>query len=247
MPLPITPQQGSRKMAAEPTREQLLEAFENLRVCDVRDGMDTMGLFWTGSMSPNIRPLWRTRAFGIARTARYVKYNGPMPTVTGEAYWKEYVGWYYGNICTYPWMKAIEPGDFAVIDQSELPVGLMGSANTLDGIKKGLRGYVSNGGCRDTDEVILQKVPFWTPASVQPMVQMRLKFDAMDVTVNCGGVAVNPGDVVVADGDGVIVVPKEVALDVARYANEEHQRDMKTRRRAYDDLGLEIDDTVAGD
>jgi hypothetical protein len=45
----------------------------------------------------------------------------------------------------------------------------------------------------------------------------------------------------------VIVVPKEAALDVARYANEEHQRDMKTRRRSYDDLGIAADDTVAQD
>jgi len=230
---------------ADDERSQILEAYANLRVCDVRDGMDTMGLFWTGSMSPDIRPLWRTRACGIALTCRYVKYNGPMPTVTGDAYWKEFVGWYYKEICPYPWMQAIRPGDFAVIDQSGLPVGLMGSANTLGGMQKGVRGYVSNGGCRDTDEVILQKVPFWTPRSVQPMVQMRLQFDAMDVPVNVGGVAVHPGDVVVADGDGVIVVPRAVALEVAHYANAEHQRDMKTRRRAYDALGLKPDDTVA--
>jgi 4-hydroxy-4-methyl-2-oxoglutarate aldolase len=232
-------------MAAKVSRKKLLEAYRELRVADVRDGMDTMGLFWTGSMSPTIRPLWRTRASGVARTARYVRYNGPMPTQTGDAYWEEYVGWYYGKVCPYPWLAAIEPGDFAVIDQSSLPVGLLGSANTLDGVKKGVRGYITNGGCRDTDEVILQKVPFWTEACVQPMVQMRLKFDAMDVPVVVGGVTVNPGDVVVADGDGVIVVPKELAAEVAHYADAEHRRDMVSRRRSYDDLGIPPDETVA--
>ncbi len=229
---------------AEATRQQLLEAYANVRVADVRDGMDTMGLFWTGSMSPQIRPLWRTRAHGIARTARYVQYDGPMPTQRGDAYWQEFVGWYYREICPYPWMDGIEQGDFAIIDQSELPVGLMGSANTLGGINKGLVGYVSNGGCRDTDEVILQKVPFWTPRCVQPMVQMRLRFDAMQQTVDCGGVAVSAGDVVVADGDGVIVVPREVAMEVAHYANREHRGDMKTRRNLYRAAGLEPDETV---
>ena len=233
-------------MTPEQERDELLAAYADLRVTDVRDGMDTVGLFHTGSMSTEIRPLWRTRACGIARTARYVKYDGPLPTVTGDAYW-EWSGWYYGNVCTYPWMQAIQPGDFAVIDQSRLPVGLMGSANTLSGIKKGVRGYISNGGCRDTDEVILQKVPFWTEACVQPMVQCRLQFDAMDVDVVVGGVTVSPGDVIVADGDGVIVVPREVALDVAKWANAEHERDMKSRRQAYDDLGIPIDDTVAQD
>ncbi|MFW6189547.1 MAG: RraA family protein [Planctomycetota bacterium] len=230
-------------MASE--REEILEVYSNVRVCDVRDGMDTLGLFWTGSMSPQIRPLWRTRAVGIALTCRYTRYNGPMPTATGDAYWEDFVGWYYNEICPYPWMGEIREGDFAVIDQSELPVGLMGSANTLDGVRKGVRGYVSNGGCRDTDEVIQQQVPFWTPRSVQPMVQMRLQFEAMDVPVDCGGVTVEPGDVVVADGDGVIVVPREVALEVGRYASAEHRRDMATRRKKYEALGMEPDETVA--
>lgn len=229
---------------SEPTRDELLEAFSNVRVADVRDGMDTMGLFWTGTMSPEIRPLWRTRVSGIAITCRYTKYNGPMPTQRGDAYWDEFVGWYYKEICPYPWMGEIQPGDFAIIDQSELPVGLMGSANTLGGINKGLVGYVSNGGCRDTDEVIRQQVPFWTPRSVQPMVQMRLQFEAMDVPIDCGGVTVNPGDVVVADGDGVIVVPREAALEVAHYAQREHKSDMKTRRNLYKAAGLEPDETV---
>ncbi|MCK4373706.1 MAG: RraA family protein [Candidatus Brocadiae bacterium] len=231
-------------MAAKDERAELLKAFEDLRVADVRDGMDTVGLFHTGSMSPEIRPLWRTRAFGIARTARYVKYDGPMPTQTGEEYW-EWAGWYYGEVCSYPWMADIREGDLCVIDQSGLPVGLMGSANTLDGIKKGGRGYVTNGGVRDTDEIILQKVPFWSERCVHPMVQARLQFDAKDISVVVGGVTVSPGDVIVADGDGVIVVPREVALEVAGYANAEHKRDMATRRRSYEALGIPLDETVA--
>ena len=233
-------------MSAEQERQEVLDAFANLRVTDVRDGMDTVGLFHTGSMSTEIRPLWRTRACGIAKTARYVKYDGPMPDKTGEEYW-EWSGWYYGAVCSYPWMKDIQPGDFAVIDQSRLPVGLLGSANTLSGVQKGIRGYITNGGARDTDEIILQKVPFWTEACVHPMVQARLQFDAKDIDVVVGGVTVSPGDVIVADGDGVIVVPREAALEVAKYANAEHKRDMVTRRRSYEALGIPLDDTVAGD
>ncbi len=229
---------------AEPSREELMEAFKAVRVADVRDGMDTLGLFWTGSMDPEIRPLWRTRAYGIARTARYVPYDGPMPAVTGKAYWKEFVGPYYGNVCPYPWMDEIVPGDFAVIDMSGLPVGLMGSNNALDGVRRGVHGYVADGGCRDTDEVIIQKIPFWTNRCVQPMVQCRIQFEEMNCTVECGGVTVHLGDVVVADGDGVIVVPREHALEVAHYARREQEGDMKGRRRLYEELGMEPDETV---
>ena len=225
-------------------RRELLALYENVRVADVRDGMDTMMMHHYGSMSPDIRPLWRTCAFGIARTARYVPYEGTIPQKSPEEYW-DWVGSYYREVCPYPWTKDIEDGDFIVIDQSGVDAGLMGSNNTLGCTSSGARGFVSNGGVRDTDEIITQKIPFWSRMISQGMVQGRLRFDSKDVPVEVGGVVVNPGDVVVADGDGVIVVPQAIARDVARYAHEEHKRDIAGRRKLYDRSGLEPDDSIA--
>jgi 4-hydroxy-4-methyl-2-oxoglutarate aldolase len=224
-------------------REDLLAAFEDLRVSDVRDGLDTMMMHHVGSVSPAIRPLWRTRTHGIAKTCLYLPYQGVIPTMKAEEYW-QWVGRYYKEVCPYPWMEDIQPGDFCVIDQSGADAGLMGSNNTLGGVKAGARGYVTNGGVRDTDEIILQKIPFWSAMCSQGMVQGRLKFGAKDLPVSVGGVQVNPGDVVVADGDGVIVVPRRIALDVAKHAHDEHQRDKKTRGGLYKDLGMKPDETV---
>lgn len=224
-------------------RRKLLELFQGLRVADVRDGMDWMMMHHVGSMSPDIRPLFRTRAFGIAKTVRYIPYKGDIPQMSPEEY-TEWVSWYYREICPYPWMNEIEEGDFIVIDQSGVDAGLMGSNNSLAGIKAGAKGYVTNGGVRDTDELIIQKVPFWSKFISQKMVQGRLQFDDMDIPISVGGVTVNPGDVVVADGDGVIVVPREMAGDVARYARRELERDKRARRRLYEELGMELDETV---
>ena len=225
------------------TREQILELYQDLRVADVRDGMDWNMMHHYGSMSPNVRPLWRTRAVGIARTARYLPYEQAIPTMTPEEYSK-WSGWYYGNVCTYPWMKEIQPGDFCVIDQSGVDVGLMGSNNSLAGVRDGAVAYVTNGGMRDTDELILQQIPFWSTMISQGMVQGRLRFDDMNVPVSVGGVQVNPGDVVVADGDGVIVVPRAMAVDVARYAHQELANDKVGRRKLYEALGRKLDETV---
>ncbi|HEX9621618.1 MAG TPA: hypothetical protein VF989_15845 [Polyangiaceae bacterium] len=141
-------------------------------------------------------------------------------------------------------MNEIRPGDFVVIDQSGVNAGLMGSENTLAALKCGVRGFLSNGGVRDSDEVILQKVPFWSRLVSQSMVQSRLQFDATNVPVCVGGQTVCPGDVIVADGDGAIVVPRGVAPEVAEFAREERARDRKNRRRHYEDLGREPDGTV---
>lgn len=224
-------------------RDELLARYADLRVADVRDGMDWCGMHHYGSLSPNIRPLYRTRAIGIARTARYLPFEGPLPPLTGDEY-TEWSGWYYNEVCTYPWIDAIQPGDFIVIDQSGVDVGLMGSNNVLEGVKHGARGYVTNGGVRDTDEVILQQIPFWSRLVSQGMVQGRLRFDAQQIPVAVGGVTVHPGDVVVADGDGLIVVPRRIALEVADYAHRELTQDKQGRRRLYEALGMNLDETV---
>lgn len=224
--------------------EELLKLYEPLRVADVRDGMDWMGYHHYGTMDYKIRPLFRTKAVGIARTARYLPYEGPDPKVIGEEY-SEWSSWYYKNVCTYPWMKDIEEGDFIVLDVSGVDVGIMGSENTLTAMLNGARGFVTNGGgIRDTDEVIMQKMPVWSYFVSQKMDQARARFDRKDIPVAIGGVSVYPGDVVVADGDGVIVVPREIARDVAKYAHQELYKDKDSRRDKYEKLNWELDDTV---
>jgi len=43
----------------------------------------------------------------------------------------------------------------------------------------------------------------------------------LNVPIGCGDVAVYPGDIMVGDEEGVVVVPKEIADDVANEAFEQ--------------------------
>lgn len=222
----------------------LLKLFGELRVADVRDGLDWIGFFGFGTIDSKVRPLWRTRAVGIARTARYLPYEGPYPLERGD----EYTKWqarYYSTVCTYPWLDEIEEGDFMAIDLSGVDAGLMGSENTLRCLLKGVHGFVFNGGgIRDTDEVIQQKIPCWNYFPSQSMVQARIRFDAKDIPIAIGGVAIYPGDIIVADNDGVIVVPRKVAEEVYKYASRGLVADKATRKSLYEKLGWELDETV---
>jgi len=222
----------------------LLELYNDLRVADVRDGMDWIGYHNYGSLEPGVRPLFRTRAVGIARTARYLPFVGPYPQERGDAY-DEWQGWYYWKVCTYPWFEEIEEGDFMAIDVSGVNVGLMGSENTLGALAKGVRGFVFNGaGIRDTDETIMQKVPVWSHYVGQSMVQCKIQFDQKDVPIAIGGTTIFPGDIIVADGDGVICVPRAVAKDVAKYAHKILSADKVARRKGYSELNWQPDDTM---
>ncbi|MBA7546820.1 hypothetical protein ES705_39219 [subsurface metagenome] len=53
-----------------------------------------------------------------------------------------------------------------------------------------------------------------------------------------------PGDVVIGDGDGVVVVPRAVAEQVAKYANEILTKDKAGRKALYESLGRPLDKTV---
>jgi 4-hydroxy-4-methyl-2-oxoglutarate aldolase len=228
---------------ADTERDELLSLYRTLRVADVRDGMDTIMMHHVGSVSPDIKPLWRTHAVGFAKTARYVPYDGPPLNLPPEKYW-DWVNWYWKEVCPCVFLEGVQPGDFIVLDLSGLDVGLIGSNNALGGVKSGAVGYLTNGGVRDTDEIILEKVPVWSRTCAQAMPQLRLQFDSKDVPVSIGGVTIHPGDIVSADGDGVIVVPRKHARDAARWGDEEHQRDKKGRGDLYKALGMKVDDTV---
>jgi regulator of RNase E activity RraA len=240
---------GDIKKYSVEENKALIEKFKRLRVTDIRDGMDWVGYHHYGTLEPSFRPLDGSltkegAVIGIAKTARFVPYEGPEPVETYE----EYTAWakmYYAKICYNPWSKEIQPGDFCCLDIAGIDVGLMGSNNTLAYMNKGVVGFLLNGGgIRDTNECITEKIPVWSRHISQPMNQGRIRYIAQDIPVGIGGVAIYPGDVVAADNDGVIVVPRKVALDVAKYAWQEANADKKTRKQLYIDAGLPLDKTV---
>ena len=223
---------------------ELIQLFKGLRVTDVRDGMDTMGYHHYGSVAPCFRPLYRgAAATGIARTARFIPYEGPTPHVAPEEYW-DWVKTYYAEVNPDPWEADLQPGDFACLDAAECDVGNFGSYNTLKQKRNGCVGGLINGGARDTDEIIQQRIPIWSKFISHNMCQARMRYIDKDIPIGIGGVAIYPGDVVVGDGDGVIVVPRKIARDVAKWARREADSDRIGRQRYYKALGLPLDDTV---
>src|ERR1041384_7957619 len=69
----------------ELTDKQILDLYKELRVADVSDGMDIVGLKHAGLMDQRIQALWKDidsfkhQFRGIAVTARYVPTNRYVP------------------------------------------------------------------------------------------------------------------------------------------------------------------------
>ncbi|MDQ3701565.1 MAG: RraA family protein, partial [Chloroflexota bacterium] len=122
--------------------------------------------------------------------------------------------------------------------------GYWGSANSMGMQAAGAVGIVTEGNCRDTDEVILQQTPVACRGIGRPIIPGRVELVDLDVAVGCGGVLIRPGDIVGCDWDGVVVVPYEVAQDVLYFAARIAIDDKKSRQRLYERLGKARDETV---
>jgi 4-hydroxy-4-methyl-2-oxoglutarate aldolase len=242
MPTPVFSEEEDRK---------LLTLFDGLRVADVTDGMDAVGLQNVGLMDPEIRPLWkdaknfRHRFIGIAVTARYVPTNraqaGKRPT-------KEYDDWagdWYDKLSSEPFETVLRKGSALIIDDAErADVGSIGSFNILSWKLHGAVGVVTDTTARDTDEIETEGVPLYFRRPGRGIRPGRNEIESVNRPVVCGGVLVLPGDVVVADGDGVVVVPRAQAEDVARYARKIIEDDKEGRRELYRKLGLPPDPSI---
>ncbi len=236
----------------EVTDQELLTLYKGLRVADVSDGMDMVGLKDVGLLSTSIGALWKdTDKFahqfvGIALTVRYVPTNR-SPTPQTLADYKRWRDMWYTNLSGEPFIDAIKPGNVIVIDNSgDKDAGSTGSNNSMIWKSKGAVGILSAGGVRDTDEIIKQQIPVYMDVSrrgrgIRPG---RNELESFNKPVVVGGVYIRPGDVVVADGDGVIVVPRERAAEVAQAAREELRLDKAARKRLYQQLGIPSDFTV---
>ncbi|HEY7500429.1 MAG TPA: hypothetical protein VH740_18045 [Vicinamibacterales bacterium] len=197
--------------------QKILQLYRYLRVADVSDGMDVVGLQDVGIVDPEIRALWKDtdtfahRVVGIAVTARYVPTNKREPKMDDKT-----IGRWYSTITTEAFMAVLAPGSILVIDAMEDgDTRSIGSSNIQAWQKRGMVGLVTSGGLADTDEIIHQKVPTYFRRLARGFRPGRNELESVNRPVTIGGVLVRPGDVVMADGDGVIVVPRERAEEVA--------------------------------
>lgn len=229
---------------------RILKMYEGLRVADVSDGMDMVGLPGTGLVDPSIHPDWidsknLTHQFrGIAITARYVptqRQDRPQPNEK----FHEWEGNFYNSYSHEAYAKIIKPGSVVVIDDVEdKDIGSIGSYNILYWKSLGAVGVVTDATSRDTDEIAIEGVPLYLRKKGRGIRPGRNELESVNRPIEVGGVLVCPGDVVVADGDGVVVVPRNVAEQVSKFAHEILKGDKAGRKDLYQKVGIPADKTV---
>lgn len=85
---------------------------------------------------------------------------------------------------------------------------------------RGCAGVVSDGGFRDSPDIAASTFPAYHHRPSAPTNLTHHQAVDINVPIGCGDAPVFPGDIVVGDSEGVVVIPAELATEVADEAAE---------------------------
>jgi len=129
------------------------------------------------------------------------------------------------------------PADSVVLCQPhDLIIAHMGelSAETLQ--FRGVRGYIVDGGCRDTGFILDMGFPvfcrYLTPRDV---VGVWVP-DRFGEPIDIGGVAIETGDYVFGDRDGVVIIPADLAEQTVSHVEKMMQTENLVRKAILDGM-----------
>ena len=118
-------------------------------------------------------------------------------------------------------IEACPPGSVLVIDAcNDLRAASAGDLMIGRLKYRGCAGIVTDGGFRDIEGVIKVGLPAYQRGPAPPATPIGLHSVDFQVPIACAGVPVYPGDIVVGDRDGVVVLPAEMAGELAVEALE---------------------------
>ncbi|MFK5924461.1 MAG: RraA family protein [Verrucomicrobiota bacterium] len=105
-----------------------------------------------------------------------------------------------------------QPNDNSLAHMGEL------SAETL--LLRGIRGYIVDGGCRDS--AFIKKIGFKTFSKYTTPVDVvgRWRAESFNESIVIGSVEIHGGDYVLADFDGVVVIPAAIAEEIVSKTEE---------------------------
>ncbi len=117
-------------------------------------------------------------------------------------------------------LSKARPGTVLICQPNDSVVAHMGelSAETLK--RKGVLGYVADGGCRDVDFILQQGFPVWCRYYTPRDIVGYWLPDRFDEPIKIGAVTIASGDLVLGDRDGMVILPQQRAAEIVTAAEQ---------------------------
>lgn len=186
-------------------QDELTARLANLETAGMSDVLDEMG-YPNQVLASEIRPLDPAqRMAGVALPVR-----GENRVVTQSTSSSP-------PMSAYELERRMRSGLIAVIDAGGQQVGAVIGGFMATALKaSGCRGVVTNGGVRDTREIIGVGLPTFCRFATPVNASRRWRIASIDEPVNLPGiggtsVSIAPNDFLLGDADGVMVIPADIA------------------------------------
>lgn len=138
-------------------------------------------------------------------------------------------------------VEQCQPGDIIVVSPSSpCEDGFFGDLLATSMKARGVIGLVGDIGIRDSQ--VLRDMGFYVwSRSIFSQGTVKETLGSVNVPIICAEQLVHPGDVIVADDDGVVVVPRNMAVEIEQKSFERMElEESKRLRMAQGELGLDI-------
>ncbi|MGH3439221.1 MAG: fumarylacetoacetate hydrolase family protein [Sciscionella sp.] len=156
-----------------------------------------------------------SRFAGTARTLRYLPLREDL-----------FAGHGVGFNAQKRTIDSVNPGEVLVMEaRGDHTTGTIGDILALRAQVRGAVAVVTDGAVRDSAVVAALDIPVFHGGAHPAVLGRRHVPWEADVAIGCGGTLVQPGDIVVGDDDGVLVIPPELAEQVADAAVEQERQE----------------------
>jgi regulator of RNase E activity RraA len=127
-------------------------------------------------------------------------------------------------------LLSIAPRGCVVICQpNDSTLSHMGELSSETLLHRGVRGYIVDGGCRDSAFILKSGFRVWCRYYTPKDIVGRWVLDSTGEPITIGDVTIRTGDYVMADRDGVVIIPGEKTVEVVTRVEEVLRTENKVR------------------
>jgi len=118
------------------------------------------------------------------------------------------------NLMVHKALDIARPGDVIVVDAGASRMNaVLGDLISTKARHRKIAGFVVDGYVRDLPAILPLDFPVFARGTT-PIGPLHRGPGEINYPICCGGVVVNPGDIIRADSYGVVVIPRESAVEV---------------------------------